>query len=984
MATFFGSSSTPSDNGTNTNNPTVITPVASMQEGDLCYLIACGANTSGTISMSETGGQTWTALTQVNQSRNRTRSFWCRFNGTWSANPSVTMTGTANNIVRMLVFRSGSYGTAAQWYVDVAFSGATYAAPSTPYTVTIPSVTVVTEGAMVIATWTSADDNTWDSLSGSGWTQVTSPSQVRNTSGSYDQSIANAYRSSGVGGTGTVSLNQATLGGDAGTRHTIAFIEYQMHSAVGTSAAASSTDSPKAVAKVTRAVSGACAAQSTATATGYPLKFASGSSAAQTSTSATAINADKVIGFYNWLLKDVAVGGVAGPKVEEGTRITEVSSYVVGGTSAAFNIEERSSPESAGTNLLSSDQTADADGTSTTTINNSDIAADNTLYLDISAVTGDVTHLSVTAAYYRRISRIVTAAASCAASTATSAVAVVGRACVAAVASVTQTLARAYMLLAVAGTCSAITTTSAGVSGTAIVTAAGSSAAVTTTAATATLHNKVFGVYNWLIGTPVVGGIAGPEIAQDCRVTEVSSYVTAATSVTFNVEERTSPESAGTNLLSADQVASTSGTSTTTIANPYLNDGNTLWLDISAVSGTPGNLSVSVKYFYYITTPSSNAQGSSSASTSTIAVPFVVYGASGSSSASTSATASATVGVNIRKGFFNWTVKNLETARVPGPKIPEDAIITEVSGYIVGGTSASFNIEQREDPSVIGPQLLTDDLYVGTSGALTTSFSTDTLLNDRTLFLYIRSLSGSPTYLSVTIHTEPGIIARATSRAVTSATASAYKELGAAGLSAARFGCTGDFVRARFVTAQAASSGAASASGYVTIVLAGAASSAASTSTSASASVTRAGFTATATASTATAAVATVTRYAIGASAASTTATAQAYTGIGSLRATSAAVTHATATADFKNKARGWSAASTSATAIPSLLTPSPGATSSAMTTATAKITYTPGLLKGSSAAVTTATATADAYGPAQLWGKINGEWRMLANGVFV
>jgi len=77
--TYFGSASTPVDNGTNTANPTIVTPPANMQDNDFVIIIACSADTSGTLAISETGGQAWTALTQQNTSLNITNVFWCDF-----------------------------------------------------------------------------------------------------------------------------------------------------------------------------------------------------------------------------------------------------------------------------------------------------------------------------------------------------------------------------------------------------------------------------------------------------------------------------------------------------------------------------------------------------------------------------------------------------------------------------------------------------------------------------------------------------------------------------------------------------------------------------------------------------------------------------------------------------------------------------------------------------------------------------------------
>jgi hypothetical protein len=84
-------------------------------------------------------------------------------------------------------------------------------------------------------------------------------------------------------------------------------------------------------------------------------------------------------------------------------------------------------------------------------------------------------------------------------------------------------------------------------------------------------------------------------------VTEVSSYVTAATNAVFNIEERSSIGSAGTDVLSADQTATTTGASvTSSFANSDLAANSYLWLDVASVSGTPGYLQVTIAFTYTV------------------------------------------------------------------------------------------------------------------------------------------------------------------------------------------------------------------------------------------------------------------------------------------------------------------------------------------------------------------------------------------------
>ncbi len=216
---YHGSASTPYDNGPNTSDPTVVTPPAGMQRGDLVLMMAASRDSSATISISSTGGQIWTPENQVNQINCRIRLFWCRFNGTWSANPSVSFGNNNPHIVVMHVFRPSR--TNIDWQVDVPQVSGTYAAPASPYTVTIPGITTITNGALVFAGWASTDNNTWGSLT-AGWF-TPGLAQYRTISGA-DLSQTHAYRvMATAGATGNVSKNQLTLGGDPGARLIIAF-----------------------------------------------------------------------------------------------------------------------------------------------------------------------------------------------------------------------------------------------------------------------------------------------------------------------------------------------------------------------------------------------------------------------------------------------------------------------------------------------------------------------------------------------------------------------------------------------------------------------------------------------------------------------------------------------------------------------------------------------------------------------------------------
>jgi len=222
LPAYFGSASNPTDNSALDGSAArVVIPVSNMQAGDLCFMLAQVRNSTATLSVFETGGQSWNTLAQFNATNVRGRLFWCTFNGSWSANPSVTggSAGVSMTVV-MHAFRPPT--TSYTWAVDVVQVTGTFTAGSSPFTKTINGITSLTDGAIVFASWASVDDNTWGSLT-SGWS-TPGTSQYRNTQSSSNQSITSAYKiMATAGASGNVAKNQATLGGDAGATSIVAF-----------------------------------------------------------------------------------------------------------------------------------------------------------------------------------------------------------------------------------------------------------------------------------------------------------------------------------------------------------------------------------------------------------------------------------------------------------------------------------------------------------------------------------------------------------------------------------------------------------------------------------------------------------------------------------------------------------------------------------------------------------------------------------------
>lgn len=222
--THFGSVSNVADNTASSTTPTTITPPASMVAGDLVVMWSQTRTTSATNAISADGGQTWNSLTAGGTTNNTTRIFWCRFNGTWSTDPSVSFSTALSCNVFMSVFRPTT-GTNL-WAVDQGVNNNPFSVPSgPPYTVTITGVTNTKANNVTLAFFSSTDDNTWVTPTG-GYTAPLTPIYRRNPSGS-DQSYVPYYKISATANSpGNLTLDQSAAAPDEGSTAIISFYEY--------------------------------------------------------------------------------------------------------------------------------------------------------------------------------------------------------------------------------------------------------------------------------------------------------------------------------------------------------------------------------------------------------------------------------------------------------------------------------------------------------------------------------------------------------------------------------------------------------------------------------------------------------------------------------------------------------------------------------------------------------------------------------------
>lgn len=197
--TYFGSSSpNPADNGT-ANEPTTlaVTPPASMVSGDLAILIGLQRSTSlASMTLSATGGQNWVTTAGVAQNTSSALVFWCQFNGSWSADPSIAFAaqgGTIASTVVMHVFRPATTIRTC-WTVCNDFLGAAEASAS-PMVIT--GITPTRDDNITLACWLITNISTWGTLSGTGWDKTGMSAQYRNQAGS-DTSATFAYQLQGT------------------------------------------------------------------------------------------------------------------------------------------------------------------------------------------------------------------------------------------------------------------------------------------------------------------------------------------------------------------------------------------------------------------------------------------------------------------------------------------------------------------------------------------------------------------------------------------------------------------------------------------------------------------------------------------------------------------------------------------------------------------------------------------------------------------
>jgi len=164
-----------------------------------------------------TGGQDWNKTVVHVGANHSYATFFCRFNGTWAADPSFLNTSTEGTVGFIHVFRPTDPN--ARWGLEQYALGS---GAGTGFTIT--GVTPRSQNTVSLATVVSIDDNEYVLTTPGRWSWPGIKQQ--RTTGGADGAISTVYLTQAApSATGNVTLTQATLGADAGLTMVQVFAE---------------------------------------------------------------------------------------------------------------------------------------------------------------------------------------------------------------------------------------------------------------------------------------------------------------------------------------------------------------------------------------------------------------------------------------------------------------------------------------------------------------------------------------------------------------------------------------------------------------------------------------------------------------------------------------------------------------------------------------------------------------------------------------
>ena len=100
---------------------------------------------------------------------------------------------------------------------------------------------------------------------------------------------------------------------------------------------------------------------------------------------------------------------------------------------------------------------------------------------------------------------------------------------------------------------------------------------------------------------------------------------------------------------------------------------------------------------------------------------------------------------------YTWILTDIITGGVGGPRLPKLRDAIRINAFIVGGTSVTFNIEERAVIGAAGTDLMGSDMVATTAGVSTIVFTNASLASGNWLWIHISAVVGTVSQLVITL-----------------------------------------------------------------------------------------------------------------------------------------------------------------------------------------------------------------------------------------
>jgi hypothetical protein len=107
------------------------------------------------------------------------------------------------------------------------------------------------------------------------------------------------------------------------------------------------------------------------------------------------------------------------------------------------------------------------------------------------------------------------------------------------------------------------------------------------------------------------------------------------------------------------------------------------------------------------------------------------------------------LGDNIRA--FSWIISSPAVGGIPGSRLKETAVATEISAATTAASGILFNVEHRTAMGATGLQLMATSMLAGITGMSTTTLQNTSMTANKFLWLNIQGVTGTPGIATITV-----------------------------------------------------------------------------------------------------------------------------------------------------------------------------------------------------------------------------------------